>query len=90
MLSVARRSATKARTQAINQLHALVVPSKHQLLTRVKASRSQAALRRIRPSPKSKNSTNEEETSAPAPAAGTAAKPKRLEIHFPNRMNLTR
>ena len=35
MLSVARRSATKARTQAINQLHALVVTApdqvKHQL-----------------------------------------------------------
>ena len=31
MLTVARRSATKARTQAINQLHALVVTAPHQV-----------------------------------------------------------
>ena len=31
MLTVARRSATKARTQAINQLHALVITAPHQV-----------------------------------------------------------
>ncbi len=45
MLSVARRSAIKARTQAINQLHALIVTAPHQVKHQLKGLSTQARIK---------------------------------------------